>query len=115
MSFNPQLQSKFFASPTEIRHAIYAHIIPDGVHLLLCDNTFRLLPCVQRANDGDPDCDSRKSHDDVPDSNTLDTLYPRRLQSSWGEHWRCEENMLKKRGKDDINIATALLCVCKLM
>jgi hypothetical protein len=76
MSFDPQLQSKFPASPTEIRHAIYAYLIPDRVHLSLYDTTLRIIPCVQRANDADPNCDSRKWYDGVPvtDSNTLDAL-----------------------------------------
>jgi hypothetical protein len=86
-SLDPQLQSKFFALSAEIRYAIYACLISGSVHLSLRETTFRLLSCVQRFND-DPDCDSRKWYDGVPDtdSNKLDNFHRHRLQSTWGEH-----------------------------
>lgn len=116
-SCDPQLQSKFFAAPTEIRYAIYAYLIPNRVHLSLRETAFRLSPCVQRNNDGDPDCISRESYDAilVTGPRTKDVLYPRRLRSPWGEHWRCEENMQESRKKHGDIIATVLLLVCKLM
>jgi hypothetical protein len=115
--FDPQLQSKFFAAPIEIRYAIYTNLIPNRVHLSLRETSFRLSPCVQRNNDGDPDCLSRESYDAIPVTGprTKDPLYPRRLWSPWGEHWRCEENIQEGREKHGDIIATVLLLVCKQM
>ncbi|KAH7067507.1 hypothetical protein BKA63DRAFT_607352 [Paraphoma chrysanthemicola] len=114
---NPQVQTKLFAAPTEIRHAIYRHLIPKRIHLALRDASFRLSPCVQRADDDDPDCTSRTRYDGRHDmgKQTSEPLYPYRLSSSWGEHWRCEENMHEARESDDTLDVRALIRVCKLM
>ncbi|KAH7083727.1 hypothetical protein FB567DRAFT_529793 [Paraphoma chrysanthemicola] len=112
-----QSQSKLLTVPTEIRHAIYGYLIPDHIHLALGDASFRFSPCVKRDKDDDPNCTSRARYDgrhDV-DSDAPELLYPYRLSSSWGEHWRCEENMNEAREFDDTLVAKALVRVCKLM
>ena len=120
-SVDPQLESKFFVAPAEIRRAIYVHLIPDQIHLFLHERGLRLSACVQRDEDGDPDCIKRRSNKTnlLTDPHASDPIYALRLRSSWGSHWRCEESVMRMREKDcetDCNIAAmALLPVCKRM
>jgi hypothetical protein len=114
---NPQLQSKFFTLPTEIRYAIYAHLIPETIHLSLDERGLRLSPCVQRDGDGDPECWKRRSNHELlhkhPDA---DPIYLNRLRSTWGEHWRCEEATVPvQEGTDSDNHVNRLSFVCKRM
>ncbi|KAF2176893.1 hypothetical protein K469DRAFT_812277 [Zopfia rhizophila CBS 207.26] len=111
-SINPQLKSKFFVSPAEIRRAIYVHFIPDQIHLFLHKKGLGLSACVQRDKDGHPNCIERCSSTyplTYPPASC--SIYTLRLRSSWGSHWRCEESV-----KTDGNItAEALLLACKRM
>jgi hypothetical protein len=119
-SFDSQHQCKFFAAPAEIRYAIYAHLIPDRIHLSLCEKGFRLSPCAQRDRDGSPNCINQESNDrnSIRVRHAEDPIYVRRLRSSWGSHWRCEETaiqMEEERKMNWDNTAIALLLVCKRM
>jgi len=81
-----QAQSRLFIAPTEIRQAIYAYLVPDRVHLICYNGTFRLVSCAQRADDDDPDCTSRDWCDSSLRLKSRHPLYARRLQLPWGEH-----------------------------
>ncbi|KAH7345840.1 hypothetical protein BKA66DRAFT_554916 [Pyrenochaeta sp. MPI-SDFR-AT-0127] len=107
---NPQLQSKFFAAPAEIRFAIYAYLIPRRIHLSF-KKGFRPLPCVQRDEDGDANCLVRKTNNDCFTTKPCvsDPIFLRRLRSSWGSHWRCEE----QHPWQFDNLAMPLFRVCK--
>jgi hypothetical protein len=115
---NPQLQSKFFTAPAEIRFAIYAYLVPETVHLFLSERGLRLSLCVQRDQDDHPDCANR-----MPNSEKLNIDYPHvgpiyvaRLRSTWGEHWRCEEASAQiQYDKNFDKCADPLLLVCKQM
>lgn len=124
MSFNKQHQSAFFTTPTEIRHAIYANIVPDQIHVS-CRETddrisgrgLRFSPCVQLEKDGDADCIKQRASkaDWNADMNSWSPTFLRRLQSSWGPHWRCEETLFHANDNCTIKNALAPLFVCKRM
>jgi hypothetical protein len=113
-SLDPQLQCALLSAPTEIRYAIYAYIIPKRVHLILDDCSLRLSPCVQHVGDDDPECTPRQYHDISlnDDQRTEHPLRARRLCSPWGDHWRCEEELLENDSEMNTNM---LFLVCKLM
>jgi hypothetical protein len=113
-------QDPFFSLPTELRHAIFSQLLPNRLHISLNDTitatttekTLQFSPCVQRENDGDPNCFYRRSnHENLGvDHWRSDPAYVRRLSSAWGEHWRCEE--VHEEGDETV---AALLKVCKRM
>ncbi|KAH7347073.1 hypothetical protein BKA66DRAFT_477783 [Pyrenochaeta sp. MPI-SDFR-AT-0127] len=118
--FNPQSESAFFSAPTEIRHAIYAYLLPEHIHLSLREEKFRFSPCVQLDEDDDPDCFTRRTNDANIFTNprASDPIYALRLTSSWDSHWRCEEAATRTQtdyGIDCNSIATALFLTCKRM
>jgi hypothetical protein len=117
--FNPQPKSKFFAAPAEIRYEIYAYLLPEQMHLSLCEKGFRLLPCAQRDKDDDPDCFGQRTNNANLLTNPLaDPIYALRLRSSWGSHWRCEETAIQLQNNRETkynNITMALFLVCKQM
>jgi hypothetical protein len=118
-SFDPQHQCKFFAAPAEIRYAIYAYLIPDRIHLSFREKRFRLSLCIQRDQDGAPNCINRQSNAaNLVGDGEKDSIYARRLRSSWGSHWRCEEIAIQMEEECEMNwdnTAKALLLVCKRM
>ena len=115
---DPQLQSKFFVAPAEIRRAIYSYLIPKDVHIFIKGEGVRFSPCVQREKDGDPGCDSRREVTPVS-FDYDDPVFALRLRSPWAEHWRCGELALRnlKQGdpKDDYIDILTLLVVYKQM
>ncbi|KAF2265278.1 hypothetical protein CC78DRAFT_205757 [Lojkania enalia] len=113
--FSPQ----FFALPAELRRAIYTYFIPDQIHLSIREKKFRVSTCVQHDKDGGPDCTDRRSNKiDLITNPMSDPICGRRLRSSWGPHWRCEESAMQMREDHEIgyNITMmALFLVCKRM
>jgi hypothetical protein len=117
-SFHPQQQCPFFAAPIEIRDAIYAHLIPDRIHISLNKTDIRLSRYVQRDEDGDADCHSREDINFVRACRGKGPLYIRRLRSEWGPHWRCEETAIQMEEGCKMNndsTTMALFLVCKRM
>ncbi|KAF2176877.1 hypothetical protein K469DRAFT_605525 [Zopfia rhizophila CBS 207.26] len=89
---NPQLESKFFSAPLEIRQEIYGYLIPYGVHAYLRQGKLYLSACVEScANGGLFGAERRESSD----WRASDPVWQRRLRSSWGPHWKCEEVALR--------------------
>ncbi|KAK4113247.1 hypothetical protein N656DRAFT_778773 [Canariomyces notabilis] len=91
-----QHASSFFAIPIELRRAVYAHLLStagqhiqyitgdDGIH------HFRLTPCIVSAKWDEEELDGTERN---PDKLywVWGPIYKRRLSSSWGPHWMCEE------------------------
>jgi hypothetical protein len=61
--------------------------------------------------DSDPNCFNRRTEDNrfTTKPRSSDSACVRRLRSSWGSHWRCEEDRIT----NDLTIP--LLLVCKRM
>jgi hypothetical protein len=121
---NPQLESKFFAVPAEIRYIIYAYLVPQDIHIFLKKGKLNLSPCVQRGSDNDPN--SALKRRTVGLKSELgpwveDPIYAARLRSLWAEHWRCEDVVtgnVAGNEDDDGGLdrgAHPLMVVCKQM
>lgn len=114
-SVNPQLECKLFSAPLELRRAIYSYILSEQIHITIQCGELHLLACVTPylANERDIGLE-RKSIADWPN----DAVLARRLRSSWGPHWRCEEEAQKVKsgnkgeGTWDISV---VLTLCKRM
>jgi hypothetical protein len=84
--------------PLELRQAIYAHLLPHGLHLSLRNHQPYLSACVQpepnHGHEGGERCDAASTARPYSDP---DPVWAKRLQSTWGAHWECEEMMQKER------------------
>lgn len=117
----PRSESNLLLLPRELRHEIFGYLIPDRIHVYHRGDKFCLSACVGPTSIGGED--SSKPYVDLfanmPDGferksspvTYPDPIWARRLQSTWGPHWKCEENTLDehKEGKID----ATLLTVCK--
>ncbi|KAG6002382.1 hypothetical protein E4U21_003142 [Claviceps maximensis] len=81
-----QLQSPLLRLPAELARQIYAYIVPPQAHLYRDDASVCAATCITPSPSNDYYCFDRRSHGD-PST----TVWARRLKSSWGGHWRCEE------------------------
>lgn len=109
-------------SPIEIRRAIYVHLIDTpGVHIVRTENgDLSLSACVGPDRYAGHTGYERRTTDDT----WSDPIWGRRLVSSWGPHWECEEIALRvKEEVGDEQVQTrvvgvndgAILRVCKRM
>jgi hypothetical protein len=109
---NFQLQSKLFNSPLEIRQQIYGYLLPRGAHLYLRQNTLCISKCFDRSRDGNFGYERRVSR--FPPELCSDEVWKRRLRSTWGPHWECEELAGGLEGSRDIaseeNLAFLRVC-----
>ncbi|KAL5347959.1 hypothetical protein ACLOAV_007371 [Pseudogymnoascus australis] len=86
---HPQVQSKLLSVPVEIRQAIYAQIFHGQSHAFLWQGRIHLSECFQ-PNLGDGSHDGRE-RGTTAERGRGDLKWVRRLRSSWGAHWECEE------------------------
>ncbi|OCK78679.1 hypothetical protein K432DRAFT_252881, partial [Lepidopterella palustris CBS 459.81] len=114
-SINPQLRSRLLLAPYDIRRAIYAHLIPNRVHVFLRGGKVHLSVCVASRQEDHDDGFERKS---TPSGDSSDSIWARRLRSSWGPHWKCEE-VASSRVDDNCTVACGIIrdifLVCKTM
>lgn len=109
-----QSASGLFRIPIELRREIYLHLINTaGVHITQNKSgVVRLSPC------GGCDLELESSGYDRQHP-TDKQIFFRRLSSSWGPHWACEEIMVG--GDSDSEVADlwrwtiAILRICQLM
>ncbi|KAF2472458.1 uncharacterized protein BDR25DRAFT_341858 [Lindgomyces ingoldianus] len=90
-SFNTQLQSPFFTTPSELRDAIYDHLIPPRAHIILRNQRLQFSACVRRNGEDWP---LHTGPDPIVKGKcrtAADHLLWERLRSPWGSHFRCEE------------------------
>ena len=124
-----QVDSPFFSLPLEIRDAIYAYLIPNNIAVHLSSRlgnvaiTRCLAPVISGYLDGSerfPGGDEPTNSRDIPRK----AIWMRRLRSSWGPHWKCEENVQRPAGEHkcplsqatlDGEVITVLLVVCRKM
>ena len=112
---NSQHESKLLSVPAEIRGEIYAHIFQGQTHAFMSQGRLHLSVCL-RPSLGD-DCHDGRERRTMAER-SLDTRWARRLQSSWGSHWECEETAYPE--KADLHEhyrhhIRNLLFVCKKM
>lgn len=111
MLANPQLKCRVLSTPLEIRRMIYTYLFPHGIHARLHQGTFHLSPCIEPCTNNGPYGDNR--HPAV--SSPGNPVYKRRLQSSWGTHWRCEEVALGIEDAPEVSrkVDMAILLACR--
>lgn len=91
---NNQEASGFFTLPAEPRHAVYEQLFMNlaGQHVnYLADENgthrFKLTPCTAPVIS-----DNRYGKERcIPQYVSAHDIYRRRLKSTWGPHWSCEE------------------------
>lgn len=114
-----QEQSHLLSVPLELRQAIYACIIPNAVHVFLRKGRIAISMCIEPDIAGDLCGNERK-----PSRGELrETIWARRLRSSWGPHWQCEEIAQRTAGYrsqascdfDPRETTVAFLFVCTRM
>jgi hypothetical protein len=100
MGEKQQAPSPLLALPLELRQAIYSQLLPHGIHLSLRDKQPHLSVCVQPDSNhghwGQERCDAASRTRPYSDP---DPVWAKRLQSTWGPHWECEE-MVREGGYD---------------
>ncbi|KAH7333209.1 hypothetical protein BKA65DRAFT_538906 [Rhexocercosporidium sp. MPI-PUGE-AT-0058] len=106
-----QPNSPLLCAPLEVRRAIYAHF-DSQLHMFLLQGAVRLSPCLQ-PNLGD---NNHAGHERrYPEEGAAEVVWARRLDSSWGPHWECEELAFATDDKPQNNPIYKLLFVCKRM
>jgi len=115
MHQDPQLSCKLLCTPLEIRQTIYAYLVPYGVHVSVQRRTVILSACVQPLPNVSMYGYERSGLSGTEPVDTPDPLLIRRLQSTWGPHWECEEVALRVvHSVDDLRQTDlGLLQVCK--
>jgi hypothetical protein len=109
-----QLESTLLQLPLEISHEIYSYILPSQVHVCLRGNKLCLSKCL------DPTADFRDFYGHNRDYPLSLVCTPRtirdfvshvvrvrRIQSTWGPHWMCEEDM---KTTNTLDISLFLVC-----
>ena len=134
-AIHSQDASHFFSIPLELRRDVYGHLfdLAAGHHIQYMTegngpHHFRLTPCTAptRSDDeGRPGLGNERNPDQSPGSTVEGPIYMRRLLSSWGPHWMCEELALytsKGNSQDGVDTEPApsrdispTLRVCKRM
>lgn len=105
---NLQASSRLFFIPIEVRREIYLHLVnKPGVHIIRTDaGELRLSPCLD-PGENDRNIGAERSPNSpggfLNIAEILPTTYSgrqelwgRRLASSWGPHWECEELLIRK-------------------
>jgi hypothetical protein len=103
-----QPTSALLRLPAELRHETYSYILPDGIHVRLVRGEIYFSPCLERSHPRpSPHIDGQERRSDKDDV----SRWARRLDSSWGPHWMCEEHAMTILNKFDLTLAL----VCKSM
>ncbi|UPL00361.1 hypothetical protein LCI18_011295 [Fusarium solani-melongenae] len=102
-------RSRLLLAPAEIRHVIYEHLLPHGIHVFRQGAKLCCSACVGASSDDEDGSERQATGDPMSD-----TVWARRLESSWGPHWLCEElalNMDKaQRPVSRVDLAIAFTC-----
>jgi hypothetical protein len=103
--------------PYDVRRKIYDHIVPSSIHIWIGEGVTHLFSCVSPPP-VDPKDPGKECKEGLPlEEGTWDESHTEtwgaRLQSSWGPHWKCEENANEL--VDDSDIIKTLLRVNKHM
>ncbi|KAF2726537.1 hypothetical protein EJ04DRAFT_582604 [Polyplosphaeria fusca] len=108
---NTQRQSRLLSLPAELQQAIYVLCIPDRIHICLQQGKLQWFTCALAVSDEEYLDGSERNPGEGAQS---EPLWARRLASSWGSHWNCEEiAYTRPHGGGDPLLS--LLLVCKEM
>ncbi|KAK8015581.1 hypothetical protein PG991_008469 [Apiospora marii] len=113
-AMHAQLDSQFMSAPTEIRRSIYQHLIaPSSIHVFLSPRgRLQVSTCLEPPISPPLGGWHQTAYKRRPkDAGDHDPTWARRLMSSWGPHWKCEE----ASHTHDLDYISILLSVCKKM
>lgn len=82
-----QMQSHIFSLPLETRQSIYAALMPESIHVFLREGKVAISTCTAPNTARYLDGFERRK----PGKREEEAIWARRLRSSWGPHWQCEE------------------------
>ncbi|KAH7253435.1 hypothetical protein B0J15DRAFT_560777 [Fusarium solani] len=103
------IRSRLLLAPAEIRHIIYEHLLPHGIHVFRQGAGLCCSACVGASGDDEDGSERQTTGDSMSD-----TVWARRLASSWGPHWLCEELALSmdkaQRPVSRVDLAIAFTC-----
>ena len=113
-------KSSLLSLPAELRNEIYLYLVPDRIHVRQEENIISLAACLTieldenyEENFHSPAANILGGSERRPSEGDIERVFMRRLQSTWGPHWKCEEAALSR---DDVhNSGTQLLFVCQSM
>jgi hypothetical protein len=121
-SVHPQCASALIQLPYDVRSAILDLLVPPAVHLYRHKGNIVASICVSSDTIYRQDLGSeRKEGLEAADSNGYvdyenTCIWARRLRSTWGPHWRCEERALRlntSRTASRLYTFCPLLGVCR--
>ncbi|KAF2647223.1 hypothetical protein K491DRAFT_741649 [Lophiostoma macrostomum CBS 122681] len=105
-----QSESTLLRIPLEIRNQVLGYLITDQLHVILHKGALHWSICIEPELAFDLDGSERNLQGQTHSEKT----WARRLRSSWGPHWRCEEFFQDRgRGKHTLDGALELDYVCK--
>jgi len=101
--------------PYDLQNLIYEYLVPSAIHIHAHGSKIIASACISpqailendtglERKEGLPSGDKPWNYEDTH-------VWARRLRSSWGVHWKCEE----VAGCDHVSTVRRLLRVCKLM
>ncbi|KAF2826981.1 hypothetical protein CC86DRAFT_466738 [Ophiobolus disseminans] len=102
---NPQPQSPLLTTPYDIRLSILSLILPTNIHLHQHSKHLSFSVCTGHTS-ADTSSPGKERlwgltylhpGDSDADLQARMRRYGRRLQSTWGPHWRCEEDVVRRR------------------
>lgn len=119
---NSQSHSPLFRLPIDIRYIVYSYLTDvTNLHIIPRDRHLGLSTCFSPEIFPEEEIgDARRS---TPTFDLRDPDWIRRLDSTWGPHWRCEEAALgisaplwsKALSETPRHHFDALFTVCKMM
>lgn len=113
-AMNAQLDSRFMSAPAEIRRAIYQRLVTQSsIHIFLSpQGRLQVSSCLEPPTSPPLGGFFQSAADRRPkNAGQNDPTWARRLMSSWGPHWKCEEASLTH----DLDYISNFLSVCKKM
>lgn len=121
LSAEQQRSSRLMSLPLEIRTAIYEEVWADVgfvQHILLRDGGYTSMKCI--TNHATSDDDLMQQCYNHGRDHFEDPVIWRRLMSTWGNHWACEELAQSPTGENRSKGASrsqflTLMLVCKRM
>jgi hypothetical protein len=107
-----QVESTLLQTPLEIRQEIYSYVLPSQVHVCLRNGKFTWSRCQNPGADYRDFYGHNRNYDRDFVSGPLQGYVPkvvrvRRIQSTWGPHWMCEEDL---ETKNTLDISVFLVC-----
>lgn len=100
-------------APLELRRVIYSYILSEQTHITIEGGKLHLLACVRTYSAKEKDIGFERQNSAGWQD---DAVLAHRLRSSWGPHWKCEEEATaltsgnKGEGNWDVSVVMA---VCK--